>query len=92
MSRDGAVAASAVFALAATLPPCAAPLPIRAGWAVVPPQLRDRVREEGHPQALRDVLHLRADLHSRQRVADHRARRRRRDEVGDVNAPRSTFR
>ncbi len=39
ISRDGAVAASAVFALAATLPRCAAPLPIRAGWAVVPPQL-----------------------------------------------------
>ncbi len=32
MSRDGAIAASAMFALAATLPPCAASLPIRAGW------------------------------------------------------------
>src|SRR6266851_5993650 len=39
MSRYVAVAASAVFALASVLPAHAAPLPIRAGWAVVPAQL-----------------------------------------------------
>src|SRR6476646_10778000 len=41
MSRYVAVATSAVFVLAtsATLPARAAPLPIRAGWAVVPAQL-----------------------------------------------------